>query len=1052
MTPPPEGEVCSVYPDHRMTLTIELLPDPAANDLRLTQLAAQRPSPLSRLNILHGSALQRLSTQRMLAEANGGALAGVYGYTPVDLAQAAASFGHAPSRQAWPAGADLTALEHVLRHVMRDLKLQALNPQAPGVAAALLRSLTDLREAALTPDDLPNGDLRLVFNAWRQATADVADRTSHYEDATSASTPDRAFIEALGGAPLIVSGIYDLTRVQRLLFKRLAQATDVRMLLVAPSTDPASPPRRTVSAIRRELNVRVIRSQIPPANVAPDHYFSVGDPTAEADEIAARILELANDGTAFHRIAILHQQGAPTDDRLSAALERADIPTWRIGGRQLARTPLGHAAQRLTRVLLSPETVERAELLDWLSHRSLRERLLGHRRHPAQWERVSVDAGLTRNLFAMEHRLDLWSETTQSRDAEDPAHDLIAIARDLSTRSRNLQAANSWAEASDLLLEAFDQYLDDDTADQALRHAAREILDQLRSHDRLGSDWSAQDGLTALGRAMSSRVVRDPRRLIGGVNIGAATGPARGIRYDAIFAAGVAERIFPAVGRQDPLLTDADRAAINEQIPDALALQRDRGDSDRHAWQLMRRAARRQFSASWSRRSSAVGGPARPSSLILETAANSSEDADQPRTESSLYETGRIQRIESGPVTRLPTPTEIESDDWTATIAAPDERSFDLALLASPDSDTRAALAELWPQAEAAEHARLQRNAHGFTDFDGQLDATQIANLLGDDWRPLDRTWSARAIETFVTCPYRFYLRYIVNARADAEPARPDQPRRDVLGRLTRQILSTWAQAWVGDNSDQTWLDYTSTEASLSEVANQLLDSAAESGALGPPASVPALRHEMSEDLDRARRVEASDARDGWSPVVVNAQFEDAPIRVSGGRSIHFSGHIDRIDQHTDGRQRAISYFTSKSLPDVRGFVNGSSFLAIANLTALTQRGVLIRQAEVELRSATRQGDFVSQTLQGESLTTRGGRSAPSDGERLRDTLALIADQLESASFIPYPGDPVRKRPNCQHCPYESTCTADIAERYQKKSRQDQDAVRQLEVLRRRRV
>ena len=111
----------------------------------------------------------------------------------------------------------------------------------------------------------------------------IGEPTSHYET-VSPSTPDSAFIEALGGAPLIVSGIYDLTRIQRLLFKRLADATDVRMLLVAPSNDPASPPRRTVSAIRRELNVRVTGSQFPPANVAPDHYFSVGDPTAESDE------------------------------------------------------------------------------------------------------------------------------------------------------------------------------------------------------------------------------------------------------------------------------------------------------------------------------------------------------------------------------------------------------------------------------------------------------------------------------------------------------------------------------------------------------------------------------------------------------------------------------------------------------------------------------------------------------------------------------------------------------------------------------------------------
>ena len=768
-----------------MTLTIELLPDPAANDLRLTQLAAERPSPLTRLNILHGSALQRLSTQRMLAEANGGALAGVYGFTPVDLAQAASGFGDAPARQSWPAGADLTTL----RRVLHDVELATLDPQAPGVAAALLRTLTDLREAALTPEVLPDGDLEIVFTAWREATATAADRTSRYEDAISPTTPDTAFREALGGAPLIVSGIYDLTRIQRLLLKRLAAATDVRMLLVAPSDDPASPPQHTLTALRRDLNARVIRPDLPKASLAPDHYFSVGDPTAEADEIASRILALAGDGVAFHRIAILHQQGSPTDDRICAALGRADIPSWRIGGRQLARTPIGHAVQRLARVLLSPATVERSELLDWLSHRVLRERLLDHHRHPAQWERASIDAGLTRNLLVMEERLDRWREANQSGGAED----LVAVVHNLSERSREIGETDSWASAADLLIDAFDLYLDDQRADQSLRLAARDVFDQLRNHDALGSTWSAQDGLTALGRSFGSRVVRDPRRLIGGVNVGAATGPARGIRYDAIFTAGVAERIFPAVGRQDPLLPDAERAAINQRVPDALALQRDRGDSDRHAWELLRRAAQQQFTASWSRRSSAVGGPARPSSLILESAAEGVGAPNEAQTESALSDIGSIQRIESAVVTTLPSAADIEEHDWTAAIAAPDEQSFDLALLSSPNADTRSALPELWPPAEAAEHARLQRNAPSFTEFDGVLDSTRI----GEDWNPLGRTWSASAIETFVTCPYRFYLRHIVGARAEPDAARPDQPRRDILSRLIRRMLSTWAEDFV---------------------------------------------------------------------------------------------------------------------------------------------------------------------------------------------------------------------------------------------------------------
>ena len=142
------------------------------------------------------------------------------------------------------------------------------------------------------------------------------------------------------------------------------------------------------------------------------------------------------------------------------------------------------------------------------------------------------------------------------------------------------------------------------------------MLDQLRAHDSLGVAWSPEAALTAVERAVESRVVRDPRRLIGGVNVGSATGPARGIRYSAVFAAGVSERVFPAAGREDPLLPDRARAAINARIPDALALQRERPASDRQAWTMMRLAAREQFQASWSRRTSAVGGPARASTFI----------------------------------------------------------------------------------------------------------------------------------------------------------------------------------------------------------------------------------------------------------------------------------------------------------------------------------------------------------------------------------------------------------------------------------------------------
>ncbi len=1026
-----------------MSLTIELLPDPAANDLRLTQIAAQRSSPLERLNILHGSALQRLSTQRMLAAANGGALAAVYGYTPVDLAQAAVRLGAAAERVAWPPGADLAAL----RRLLAAISLERLNPDAPGVAAALLRTLTDLREAALTPDLLPPGDLRAAFAAWREATAGVADRTSRYEDAIDSATPLAAFREALGGAPLIVSGIYDLTRIQRLMLARVAEAVDVHMLLIAPADDPASPPQRARAALCRAIGACVTRSTIPPSPLATDQYFSVGDPTAEADEIARRLLQLGCERVEFHRVAILHQQGVRGDDRICAALQRAEIPSWRIGGRQLPHTPIGHATRALLRFLLDPDAVERSALLDWLSHRALPARPLEIPLRRYDWERIANEAGLVHGLRAMRERMRDWRASTGDEDGQD----LEAILADLADRSQALDEANSWRRASAILLDAVETYIAARPADADLRRAATSLIEQMPAHDTLGAHgaaWSRAEGLTALERALGSAVARDPQRLIGGVNIGAATGPVRGIRYDALFAAGLAERVLPAVGRQDPLLTDDDRADVNARIPDALPLQRERVDSERHAWRLMRAAPRLRFTASWSRRHSAFGAPARPSSFLLDAAALSLErsdraiGADDGDIEASLIAAGRIERIASDAVAA---PSEAADP-----LQAANPQAHELAILASPRVDPTATLPQIWPGAEAALRARQRRSAAVFTEFDGLLDADLI-----EHWRPLERSWSASELETYVTCPYRFFLRHVIGARAASGSARPDQRRRNRRGRLLREILSAWVQEYQRVKSDQTWFEYADSPIQLRTVARRMLDAATESGALGPKAVAAASRREIMRDLESMRRLDAEQARQGWQPLAVQVAFDDAPIQAQGDRALRLRGQIDRIDQHVGGRQRALTFFTSASrseMPDVRGFVNGSSFASIVNLSGLIQRGVPIREAEVEHRAVTSAGVVQSQRLSGASLFRSAPASAPSDGQRLRDTLSLLADQLEAANFIPNPGIPARERPHCARCAYESTCTADLARRLAHKTNRDPNPVRNLLVLRQQRI
>ena len=117
--------------------------------------------------------------------------------------------------------------------------------------------------------------------------------------------------------------------------------------------------------------------------------------------------------------------------------------------------------------------------------------------------------------------------------------------------------------------------------------------------------------------------------------------------------------------------------------------------------------------------------------------------------------------------------------------AASDVRGFDLGMLSGDGVDASALLPQLWPQAEASGRAGRARNLPRFTEFDGRLDSEAMEN-----WSPLERSWTASALETYVTCPYRFYLRHVLGVRADSLPSsdRPDRRRRLEIGRLQRRI------------------------------------------------------------------------------------------------------------------------------------------------------------------------------------------------------------------------------------------------------------------------
>ena len=271
----------------------------------------------------------------------------------------------------------------------------------------------------------------------------------------------------------------------------------------------------------------------------------------------------------------------------------------------------------------------------------------------------------------------------------------------------------------------------------------------------------------------------------------------------------------------------------------------------------------------------------------------------------------------------------------------------------------------------------------------GACDATPLGSPTTTDSSPIPfrrnrggrstTSGPQRRLRPTSTVPYRFYLQYIVGAESSLESDRPDRSQWRIHGDLVRRVLAAWAQKFDRNNPENAWLDYADEPSNMASVARDILDAAQDAGALGPPAGTRRLRTEIEGDLDRCRRREVIVAREGWRPVEVNFAFHDATLKVTGHRTLRLRGAIDRIDRHPSGHHRAIRFFTDEAIPDVHGFVNGSSFESIVALAGLNQYGINVGQAEVQHCAVTCRGHFESQLLQGESLTSKlsSGSSTP---------------------------------------------------------------------------
>lgn len=823
----------------------------------------------------------------------------------------------------------------------------------------------------------------------------------------------------------------------------------------------------------------------------PVQVLSAPGEARECVELARRLLWAAEAGTPFERMAILPRRSRPYHDALTTALSRAGIPAFfASAGRRpdpngrallalLACRSEGLSARRFAEylslsVVPKPEapgtakdaTAERDSVHGDHDHFVLPASALyapgepqstdaetdsdpahpddavvdGGLRRPARWERLLGDAAVIGGegrwrlrLDGLQARLEL-GITHRTARGEDTA--------DLALKLEDLQHLRSFALPVIARLASLPERGSWSVFQAALTELASATL---RRPERVLAVLSETSPLAALGEATLDdvrRVLQAPLSELPAPPTGNAAGrvfvgdasEARGRCFDIVCIPGLCEKVFPEKLREDPLLLDA----LRQGLSDDLRTQRDRALEERLCLRLAVGAAERQLILSYPRLDSQRMRARVPSFYGLEVLR-----AAEGRLPGYAELMVRAERATDA---RIGWPAPRSSLD------AIDAAEHDLSVLEAPLHRQRSAnrgdaryLLEVNPHLARALRFRARRwTLARFTPADGLVDPAPGARAALAAHRLASRAYSPTALEAYASCPYRFYLKAIVGLRSDPLPEPLERLGPLEAGALfhsvQRQVLSSLRDA-----------GQLPLVAEGLPKALQTLDAAVDATAeryrarLAPAVErvfrdgVEAIRADLRQWLTRASSAPQwvpthFELGFGLTPGADEGEERDgasveAPLALLDGR-LKLRGAIDLVERN-NGRLRATDHKTGACTEPEQLRIAGGTTLQPA-LYGLALR-VLFPESDID------SGRLYF-------CTTRGGfdtRTVPIDAA-VEGAVARLADTLDVAleeGFLP--AAPADKA--CDHCDYRVVCGPYEAQRVQRKR---PDRLRPLLTLR----
>jgi ATP-dependent helicase/nuclease subunit B len=317
--------------------------------------------------------------------------------------------------------------------------------------------------------------------------------------------------------------------------------------------------------------------------------------------------------------------------------------------------------------------------------------------------------------------------------------------------------------------------------------------------------------------------------------------------------------------------------------------------------------------------------------------------------------------------------------------------------------------------------------------YDGLLDDASVREI---SWSAgVGQAVSPSRLETYATCPFKYFLQYVLRLKAVEEPELLERISPLERGSLVHKVLEDFLAECGSDDPPAEHRREAHLER-LRRVARRHCERLESQGLVGYRVLWEYDRMAIFEDLEEWYEHEVEDQRRhglqpltfelrfgrAWSGEVSGTYSRDTPFMFQFRcGSLSFQGRADRVDVSTDrSRFRVIDYKSGRvgKWHQKETLSGGRALqLPIYLLAAADLLGIDWRESRAEYFYVSRKGEFKRVALDGSWLEE--------NWEGFTTLLGGLAASMESGLFMPVPR--IQKFNNCEFCDYEPLCPGKVA-------------------------